>query len=783
MARKKKKKFSQSLAKSVKAEATAAKTESVEETETPDAVVEAEPVEKSQGHPLSKFHIGRVAALAALLCVLFGTLAEFPNGSRNGLDILTAEGKVRVDALIVAAGVIFAVLGLVGRPLILYLYSGFGGMAAILLGIASMGDKARDNTLGLESLAMGGYLACGAFAVVLVCGVLLFIDRNRRHPTGRPFPTSHSLAFFLLFVLAVAAHGFTLHNPFYLDDQAHILKKPELLNDDAWGTNGFRFTTYTVWIWLHNAFGFNPVAFHAANLLVHILVVFAFYLVANEFTRIAAFRKALENNKASRSIPFWGAALFATHPLGTEPINYASQLSMLLLSFFGMLAILSTLKWINSRNPFWVAGIILFIGLAAISKISGAAYAFAFIATLLVLLGPELPHLRTKKEGLMAVNIILVIGVAAASAYFMMRFRLIHQLSKIFSGDEHLFHVLTQGRVFWAYLWRLFVPTNLSSDHWMPVTVSVSDGQAWFALGALIFLILFALVLAWKQRAYSLLILLALCPIVLRFLFRNMEPMVEYRLYPTLPWFSLLIVWFITVTLLPRIKPHAIAIGFAVLCGIFVTLSAMRSYIWNSPYTLVDNLLEQYPDHARCHSYIQAVDFMKAKRALAEVLKEKDPAKRAALHKEKKPFIEEQYNKVLARTITVRKAMQNIFAYNRENKHRNYIISRALNSFMFCEQYNGYALIELGRPQDAINRVTEVINTIRKAVKTDESMSFAVLFRVRGQANARLRKFAEAAADYRRCLERFPNDIETPRLIAQLPQQFHAASFPSGWKK
>ncbi|MEM9479944.1 MAG: tetratricopeptide repeat protein [Verrucomicrobiota bacterium] len=773
MARKKKKKFSQSLAKSVKTVTpdSAAK-ETPEETEEPPPPVE------ERVHPLSKFHVGRIAAFIALLLVLFGTLAELPEGSLRGIDLLSVDGKLKVDLVIVSISLVFAVMGMIGKPVVLYLYSGFGGMASILLGIASIGKKAEENSLGWETLASGGFLASLAFAVVLAHGIVLVVDRYRRGPSAPSFPTSTSLSFFLLFVFTVVAHGFTLHNPFYLDDQAHILKNAQLLGQDYYGKGGYRFTTYAVWISLHQTFGFDPVAYHAANLIIHILVVFAFYLVARTFAKAPVLREKLEKSPHAASVPFWGAALFAVHPLGTEPINYASQLSMLLLSLFGMLAALCTLKWINSRNVLWMLGTIAFTWAAAFSKISGFAYTFAFVAIILVIMWPELPIMRGKTKNNLVFNIGLFIAFVFASWYYISNWGLLFHAKKIFTQEEHLYHVLTQGRVFWDYFWRLFIPTHLSSDHWMPVTISTWDLQAWFALGMIIVLILFALALAWKQRAYSLLILLALSPIMIRFLFRNMEPMVEYRLYPALPWFSLFVVWFIAVTLAPKIKKWGIPVAFALLCTVFATLSAKRSYIWNSPYSIVDNLLEQYPNHARCHSYIQAVDFMKAKRALAEVLNEKDPEKRKALHEEKKTYIEEQYKKVMARTLTARKAMQSIFAYNRENKHRNYIISRALNSFMFCEQYNGYALIELGRPQDAINRVTEVIETIRKAVKTDDSMSFAVLFRVRGQANARLRKYAEAAADYRRCLERFPSDIETPRLIAQLPQQFRAAAFP-----
>ena len=182
---------------------------------------------------------------------------------------------------------------------------------------------------------------------------------------------------------------------------------------------------------------------------------------------------------------------------------------------------------------------------------------------------------------------------------------------------------------------------------------------------------------------------------------------------------------------------------------LFAGMSAQRSTVWNSPHTLVENIEKQYPLHLRSQSYIQGVDHSLG-----------------------------NYQAVIDRQIRVRQIIGETFEYNKEHEHRKYPIPNSLGFFMYCEQFNGYSLIELKRPQDAITRITEVITKISNIYNTDHGAPFAVLYRVRGKAHAALGEYGPAAADYRRALERKPKDFETPKLILQLPPQFRNAAIP-----
>ncbi|NNC88875.1 MAG: hypothetical protein HKN82_10505 [Akkermansiaceae bacterium] len=611
-------------------------------------------------------------------------------------------------------------------------------------------------------------------------------------PAAKPVTWKRRLVHVLLLMLLIvgagfAAHGLCLKNPFYLDDQAHILKSVRVHNadwfDKATKATGHRVIPYTVWIILHKSVGFKAPAFHAVNLTIHILTALATYFAAREFARLNEIKGLLAKTPIANSFAFWSAVIFVVHTLNSEVVNYASQATIAFMNLFLVLSVGALFRAINTAREWWLPVIasgdppgtrsklrlfgslwwllatFLATALAAVSKQPGIAHAVANLAIIAIVLCPwkSLPALARslrmwRSPAATAVTISAGLILTASLGfifYWMSNYGLFYFIKRIFNDPEMGWHLLTQARVFWSYLWRMFLPVRLCSDHWIPITQSTGDVGAWVGATGIVLLIAFNVYLFRRHRAYCMLLALTLAPLLARFLFRNQEPFVEYRTYPAMPWLAMLVTFFAGVTVVPRIRPRNFAIGATAVAAGLAALSAQRASTWNSARDLVADIRKKYPLHVRCQSYVQAIDFSQRK-----------------------------YHSVIDRQVQVRKTMGKIFAHNRESKHRKYIVARSLNSFMFCEQYNAYALIELKKPQKAIDRVTEVIDTLSQAINTDQGKAFAVLFRVRGKAHASLRQFDKAAADYRRALERMPTDLETPRLIMALPPQFRKAAVP-----
>ncbi len=192
------------------------------------------------------------------------------------------------------------------------------------------------------------------------------------------------LPFLLLAMVTLAAHGLSLRVDFYMDDKPHILLNDRVSEGlDAPSRFKSRHLTYAIWRGVHLAFGPNPVAYHAVNLILHLGVVFLFLPVAR---RVLALRPGLDE-RTSESVAFWGTLLFAVHPMVSEPVNYAAQTSMLLLSLFATWACYLFLRWNESKRPRDLILTVLAVLLASHAKEPGIFHAgipLFFMATLTI---------------------------------------------------------------------------------------------------------------------------------------------------------------------------------------------------------------------------------------------------------------------------------------------------------------------------------------------------------------------------------------------------------------
>ncbi len=140
-----------------------------------------------------------------------------------------------------------------------------------------------------------------------------------------------------------------LDHPFQYDDQHTIVANPALWQPDAWrnafaGTmrssgevlsGHYRPLTYvTYWVTLRTV-GPSPTAFHAVNLVLHLLTTGLFLLLVRDLVR-------------DRRVAILAAALFALHPAVSEAVLYASARATLLSSLF-MLAALVCYQ--RARHP------------------------------------------------------------------------------------------------------------------------------------------------------------------------------------------------------------------------------------------------------------------------------------------------------------------------------------------------------------------------------------------------------------------------------------------------
>ncbi len=127
--------------------------------------------------------------------------------------------------------------------------------------------------------------------------------------------------------------------------------------------------TFGLWRAIHVTVGDQSLAYHTSNLLFHVLNAALFYFVARRFLAVSHSSNLNETDRTL--LGFWGAMIFACHRLCTEPINYAAQTSILMVSFFGMLATLLFWCWHETRRLLYLTLVPLALLIAAHSKEPG----------------------------------------------------------------------------------------------------------------------------------------------------------------------------------------------------------------------------------------------------------------------------------------------------------------------------------------------------------------------------------------------------------------------------
>ncbi len=174
----------------------------------------------------------------------------------------------------------------------------------------------------------------------------------------------------VIFCLLLIAITLAFYNPLVLnhftqfDDDAYILKNPQIQSGLTWATVKWSFTTFHAgnWhplAWLSHAldyqiFHLNPVGHHYVNLLLHAANAVLLFLLLWRATGFA-----------------WSslfvAALFALHPMNVESVAWAAERKNVLSMLFFLLTLHAYDGYARKsrRTLFWLATVLFAFGLMA----------------------------------------------------------------------------------------------------------------------------------------------------------------------------------------------------------------------------------------------------------------------------------------------------------------------------------------------------------------------------------------------------------------------------------
>jgi hypothetical protein len=204
-----------------------------------------------------------------------------------------------------------------------------------------------------------------------------------------PPAPKHVQRILILMGLAIFAYWPALGLPFFWDDYGQIPLASQYAaqgwaplwhNADLRDRATYMFLSAS----LDRVFGFTPLPFYAASLLLHAACVLLVYAtcVWSEF---------------STSLAFWTACFFAIYEGHNEAVMWAAASSELLVFLFGMLGWVCWVKWVQRGGWHWYSAAMAGFLLAVASKES--ACIFPFLMLLPVFLQRQ--HLRRGLAGIL----------------------------------------------------------------------------------------------------------------------------------------------------------------------------------------------------------------------------------------------------------------------------------------------------------------------------------------------------------------------------------------------
>ena len=325
----------------------------------------------------------------------------------------------------------------------------------------------------------------------------------------------HCLAVALLIVLGALAYSNSISNEFVHDDNYQIVRNPYLQSDesltrllfsDVWGyqtpgrlgtSNYYRPLQMLTYRWIVQASGMNPSAFHWVNLVLHLMVSSAVYLLFWSLTR-------------SYGISLSGAVLFVLHPIHTEAVDWIASLPELGCALFYLLAfwffILSlppvfpkaapAKKKKQAARPQVPAKTIRFPWLASSLALFAISLLFKEMALTLPIVAGA--YSFTFEPGKFSWKDRIRLGVqrswpylVVVAGYLLLRYQVLGFISKsqqvwslsVWAQFLSILHLATQ------YWYKLVVPVNLNAFYTFDPVYGLGDGRAWAAIvcvGALI---------------------------------------------------------------------------------------------------------------------------------------------------------------------------------------------------------------------------------------------------------------------------------------------------------
>jgi tetratricopeptide (TPR) repeat protein len=391
-----------------------------------------------------------------------------------------------------------------------------------------------------------------------------------------------------------------LGGPFQYDDYL-FLQSSRVTNPEGlfatFSPTQLRQLTYLTFHLNHRFGGADPAGYHLVNVLVHAFNVLLLGLCLHMFA---------DRHRLPRWLPAAGAAIFALHPVQSEPVNYIYQRSTLLAATFVLLALALLLQSMQSRRriPLFVlaaAAYALAIACkesAVVLPVVCAVYVWAFRNSGAAVIDEP----RRRKA---ALALLLAATLPAGWALWNL-YRAGEETVGLHRWARIPDYLMSQFQVFASYLRLIIWPSGLTIEHdFRPLAHTSLYGMACVALAALC-----VAALLWtrsRNPAAAFLgaaFLIFLAPTST--LIPSADLMFEHRLYLPMLAGSPLLAWAVLragacAAPNPRVRPAVQASLLLILVAAYGFLSLQRVHVWADDVRLWQEAVARAPESTRAH--------------------------------------------------------------------------------------------------------------------------------------------------------------------------------------
>jgi tetratricopeptide (TPR) repeat protein len=394
-----------------------------------------------------------------------------------------------------------------------------------------------------------------------------------------------------LVALTVIVYAPALRNGFIWDDDDHLTQNSAVASPDGlrqiWSsltTSRYYPLTLSVFWLERQAWGLNPMPYHAVNILLHTTSVVLLFLLLRRLKIPGA----------------WiAAALWAVHPVNVESVAWITEMKNTLSGVFFLLTLLSYLRYDEEKRKGWYALALVAFAAALLSKPSTVPL------PAVLLLYSWWRHGRWWRLDVLPF-IALAIGMAALTVAEQ---SLTVRLEA--SGEWHLPLVqrfLVAGKAFWFYLGKLVWPARLSF-----VYPRWETGSGWLLLLAAVAVGIVAFKKRWLGLGYFVVMLAPVLGFVNVYYFRYSFVADHFCYLASIGPLAL------AAVRLPRSLAGVVLVGFGLL-------SWQRVAVFRDDTTLWRDTLAKNPDSTLAHNNLGNIErragrFVEAEQHYREALR------------------------------------------------------------------------------------------------------------------------------------------------------------------